>query len=307
MSAVSYQDVELAIQSLLKEKKAVTLANLRFQLGNRGSMTTLSKYLQQWKSSKYLDDVPTVDVHEPAPDPIFTAVQSVWQQMVGHGEQQIVKVQEEFEVKETEYLDKIKKLEAESVLAKENLELLEQNLKELKKQLSESLHRNEKLVFDNHGLNQNLKNYADFSLMIQQNLQDVRKMLSTRYEEELILLKQSHEEIIERFKTENSNLKELLEQQRHEHLLVQDKLKVEHQQLFEKYQRNITQIELQNIWKEFNIEVKHTLEQNQSIFNKFIEVSKESYNKYLRRPLERSYEGYNLVLLNKTTSSTNIK
>ena len=99
----------------------------------------------------------------------------------------------------------------------------------------------------------------------------------------------------------------MLEQQRHEHLLVQDKLKVEHQQLFEKYQRNITQIELQNIWKEFNIEVKHTLEQNQSIFNKFIEVSKESYNKYLRRPLERSYEGYNLVLLNKTTSSTNIK
>lgn len=82
--AVSFLDVQLAIEQLIEQKKPLTLINLRSALGERGSMTTLSKYLQKWKTEKHID----ASIHsvsslvQPAPDQIFSAVQNVWQEMV---------------------------------------------------------------------------------------------------------------------------------------------------------------------------------------------------------------------------------
>jgi hypothetical protein len=58
----------------------------------------LTKYLQQWKNQRYIDtNKGASSIVEPAPDTIFSAVQTVWQQMQGLGEQQLVKREQEFQ------------------------------------------------------------------------------------------------------------------------------------------------------------------------------------------------------------------
>ncbi len=106
--SVTYSDVEQAIAELLEDKKSLTLANLRQALGDRGSMSTLSKYLQQWKGHRYLDSSKNAPppAAPPAPDTIFSAVQSVWQQMQGIGQQQLAEKEADFIAQQNHWIEK---------------------------------------------------------------------------------------------------------------------------------------------------------------------------------------------------------
>ncbi|MBM4222830.1 MAG: hypothetical protein FJ161_03425, partial [Gammaproteobacteria bacterium] len=103
MSPVSYDDVCQAIEALLSENQSLTLANLREALGHRGSMSTLSKHLQTWKQQKFLSDKTVTVTAPPAPDSIFSAVQTVWQQMQGLGLQQVQEKEQEIQRLQANY------------------------------------------------------------------------------------------------------------------------------------------------------------------------------------------------------------
>lgn len=102
MKAVSYADVESALAQLVARKEPITLSNLRVALGNRGSMSTLSKHLQRWKKEQALDVLPPGPVN-PAPEPIMAAVQGVWQQLFDKGQQELLEQQQVFEEQRQEF------------------------------------------------------------------------------------------------------------------------------------------------------------------------------------------------------------
>jgi len=47
---VTRDEVEFAAQCLIGNKKPVTVLNIRAELGNRGSCSTISRHLKEWKN-----------------------------------------------------------------------------------------------------------------------------------------------------------------------------------------------------------------------------------------------------------------
>lgn len=131
MKAVSYAEVHSALAQLVSRKEPITLSTLRQALGNRGSMSTLSKHLQRWKTEQALTDLPSGNIN-PAPEPILAAVQGVWQQIFEKGQQELVEQKETFEKQRA-------LLEEASLLAKNQAEQANKEAAELRQKMQQVL------------------------------------------------------------------------------------------------------------------------------------------------------------------------
>jgi chromosome segregation ATPase len=282
MSSVTYVEVETAINELLKIKKALTLANIRQQLGDRGSMTTLSKYLQQWKNSKFLDRIPTQTIAEPAPDQIMSAVQTVWHQMIGHGQEQLGKLQEEFSTQEAQWVVQENELQIHIQELTEALQK-ERDAHTFLKEESHHLEKNyQQLQQDNARLDEALKKEQHYLKECQQQFQEMKVVLEQNYTIRFQELLKIVDETKKVARSEVDNLKVLLEQQRHEHLVALDRLTVEHRQLLILHQQQKTQEELTQAWGAMTQELKgqmnfltenqnQVLQSAQHVYQNFIE------------------------------------
>jgi DNA repair exonuclease SbcCD ATPase subunit len=241
MNPVTYAEVEEALNELVKVKKSLTLSNLRQQLGDRGSMTTLTKYLNQWKSLKFIDNIPSQSIVEPAPDHIMTAVQTVWHQMVGHGQEQLAQYQLEFQQKELEWEAKLQELRLNFDQVKKAYSVKEDEYRDLQQKYTQLFDSENKLKQQCMQLTESLHQEKEFSQQLAQNYQQEKSFLEKNYFDRLKELKESYDLGRKQSEREIDNLKTLMEQQRHEHLLAFDQLTFEHKELLLAYQQQKTQ------------------------------------------------------------------
>jgi DNA repair exonuclease SbcCD ATPase subunit len=118
MAVVSYTDVESALADMIHRKLPLTLSNLRVTLGNRGSMSTLSKHFQRWKQEQALVGVPPSRLN-PAPEPILAAVQGVWQQIVEKAQQDLEEQKKSFEAQRQKFLIELQEAQQQAQRASE--------------------------------------------------------------------------------------------------------------------------------------------------------------------------------------------
>jgi hypothetical protein len=244
MSSITYVEVEQAIEALLKQKRSLTLAHLRHQLGDRGSMTTLSKYFQQWKSSRFLEGMPSQTIVEPAPDSILSAVQTVWHQMIDHGQEQLSQQQILFEDKEKLFNETIVTLE-------EKITLLTQELKNNERLNAELEARCQLRDEEYEGLQ---KKHLELTALyhhqqaaLTQKTEEYRLMVLDLEKNYVLRLKEItdfYEEHKQASILQNADLKLLMEQQRHDSIATIDRLTLENKQLLAAYQEQNLKLNL---------------------------------------------------------------
>lgn len=87
-TGISYEEVEQVAEQILQEGQAPTIERIRYELGT-GSNSTISKYLNEWKSQRLrTSTTPLPTTHTPS-DPVNEAVKRVWQQMIEENEAKI--------------------------------------------------------------------------------------------------------------------------------------------------------------------------------------------------------------------------
>lgn len=283
MSSITYAEVELAINELLRVKKSITLANLRQQLGDRGSMTTLTKYLQQWKSSKFLEGVPVQTLSEPAPDHIMSAVQTVWHQMIDHGQEQLQQQKQDFEQKQALW-------QIEQATLEQKITALLEEAKQKKDECTalyhqyQSLHdAHDQLQKKNIQLEESLKKEQEFVQKSQLEAQELKSFLEKTFTLRLEEIAKSYQNAQANSAREVDNLKVLLEQQRHEHLVAFDRLTVEHRQLTILHQQQKTQQELTQQWSLAAEQLKESFQGLMQSQTALADLSTRTYQSFLER------------------------
>jgi hypothetical protein len=283
MSSITYAEVELAINELLRVKKSITLANLRQQLGDRGSMTTLTKYLQQWKSSKFLEGVPVQTLTEPAPDHIMSAVQTVWHQMIDHGQEQLQQQKQDFEQKQALW-------QIEQATLEQKITALLEEAKQKKDECA-ALHHQYQSLHDAHDqlqkkniqLEESLKKEQEFVQKSQLEAQELKSFLEKTFTLRLEEIAKSYQNAQANSAREVDNLKVLLEQQRHEHLVAFDRLTVEHRQLTILHQQQKTQQELTQQWSLAAEQLKDSFQGLMQSQTALADLSTRTYQSFLER------------------------
>ena len=193
-----------------------------------------------------MEGIPSQTVPEPAPDPIMSAVQTVWHQMVGHGQEQLSKAQEEFSIKESEWL-----AERESLLARldecnKALETLNATHHQLQQQYQALSQQEQKLQVNFSNLQVSLEKEQEFHKKTLVTAQEEKLFLEEHYQNRYDEVLKAYQKAQQKTISEVDNLKALMEQQRHEHVLMYDKLQQEYRQLQALHQQQQKQFELEH-------------------------------------------------------------
>jgi len=193
--SVTYLDVEQAIASLLEHKKSLTLANLRQALGDRGSMSTLTKYLQQWKTQRYIDPAKiSTPIVPPAPDSIFSAVQTVWQQMQGIGDRQLAEKEMTFELQRQAWQEEKEALSRELAENKQALQSYTQDLLKTREERESFIMKLANLTEQHHLLQQRFEDGLQSQVVQKAIYEQMLDKLSTQNHSLTVLHQKSVED-----------------------------------------------------------------------------------------------------------------
>jgi hypothetical protein len=91
---ITYEEVATAAETILATRKNPTIERIRTELGGTGSNTTISKYLQDWRSKQLLSTQGSLPATTP-PDTVHAAVNHVWEQIHEESAIEIKKVQDQ--------------------------------------------------------------------------------------------------------------------------------------------------------------------------------------------------------------------
>lgn len=145
---ITYQEVVQAAEALLHQQRNPTLESVREYLGGTGSFATLSKHLNTWRQNRLLASTHNNTLPITPPDEVSKAVNHVWQQLNEKAQQEIAKLKEEQQAELQElkaandvladenkhYQEHLKKFEIKNSQLKADVELLQAELIEEKKQ-----------------------------------------------------------------------------------------------------------------------------------------------------------------------------
>ena len=222
--AISFEEVCQAIDSILDKQDKFTLQEVRQELGSRGSMSTISKFVQKWRSEHYMSHRPQSSHMQPAPDSIMEAVTSVWQNM---SHQNSALVQEKEQLLKQQQDDYDKQLEQMNLA----LEQSEKDIELLKKELQNQHAQREILELDSQKQKQQSKILLEKNLLLEEQMKKVQH-LSDSYQENIRSqleqacneIKKAHLKEKEGLQAQLSQLQELNEQQRVEYMKKIDAL-----------------------------------------------------------------------------------
>jgi hypothetical protein len=93
---ITYEEVELQAETLVARGENPTLEKVRRALGDRGSNSTLSKYINEWRGRRASFTTPPA-VQPTMSDPVNQAVHRVWHQLQEETQSEISKVRKETE------------------------------------------------------------------------------------------------------------------------------------------------------------------------------------------------------------------
>lgn len=222
--AVSFEEVAHAIELLLTKQEKFTLLEVRATLGDKGSMSTISKHVQKWRSEKFVSNKAPLDNMQPAPDSIMEAVTSVWQNMSHQSTQKL-------EEKEQEIDDISKKYSEELNSMKESLEQSQRQVNALQLEKNSHISKISTLEQTIHQCHRELlKLKEDKAELIKINESNIKEIqlavtkineLSDKRNEELI---KENKKTVDNLKSQISQLIALNEEQRIEGLKHQESL-----------------------------------------------------------------------------------
>jgi hypothetical protein len=80
-TGITLEQVEVAAEHILSKGENPTIEKVRAIIGGTGSNTTISKYLQEWRSKRIMAEAPEFSSLKNPPDSVNAAVKHVWQQI----------------------------------------------------------------------------------------------------------------------------------------------------------------------------------------------------------------------------------
>ncbi len=225
-TGVTYEEIELQAETLMAKGENPTLEKIRRALGDRGSNSTLSKYINEWRGRR-AKAVPTIHTTINLSDPVNEAVNRVWQQLKEEAEAEIDRAKEE--ARETiETANKAKaQLELERNQAFHELEImrgnlsnakaynltLESNLNQTQKELAVTVGRLEEVINRHEEVKaEKEKQLLELAQSKEQNISYLK--------EQIVSLNLIHQKEI-------NDLRTTMEEHRHQWLVKGDALKVE--------------------------------------------------------------------------------
>lgn len=226
---ISLEEVAKAAVYLESQGEMPTIDKVRTYLGGTGSNTTISKYLQTWRQSKSANVSIEKNATSLPPETVQVAVQQVWQQMREQSDAEIAVIKQEAE---NQIITAEKKAEhADTLLTALNLEHIDLQ-KEHKRQSAEkellildlkALRKEHDLLQERyHALNER---YIDMQGLTSQHIKDLAEAHQdevSRLDEKSKLQEASYQKFI-------NELKEQHENERQQHMLIMDNLRVENQ------------------------------------------------------------------------------
>lgn len=227
---VTYEEIVNVAERVLQEGETPTIERIRIKLG-RGSNTTISKYLSQWKQLRFkASDLNLAFIHNP-PDPVNQAVAKVWQQLQEENQTKL----EALEAKTAEKIQAV--LEEKAQLMKENQQLMSDN-QDLRRLVQETREKIAVLEKQHIHLNQALavteskwKEAEEAKLSFHEYANKTLLSIEEKYQKVLSNYKMQLEQAKQFSAYELSQMKEIAESQRHQHIVEIDHLKTANQKL----------------------------------------------------------------------------
>lgn len=229
-TGVTYTDVSLAAEKLVQQGLPPTIERIRVLLGT-GSNTTVSKYLTEWKTQNLKERIEAVPTNKVPSDSINLAVANVWEQLQRDNAAKI----EEIEAKAN---DKIQLAQAEKEQALDELHRMTQDNQDLRVLLKETREQNAELEKQRIALSQALA-VVESKLTL---VEEARKKMDDYANKTLASIEEKHQQAFSQYEVhlsetnqfyinELSQMKEIAESQRHQHIVEIDHLKTANQKL----------------------------------------------------------------------------
>ncbi|NNM59701.1 MAG: hypothetical protein HKM04_07785 [Legionellales bacterium] len=314
---VTYEEIVNVAERVLQEGETPTIERIRIKLG-RGSNTTISKYLGQWKQLRFkATDLNLAFIHNP-PDPVNQAVAKVWQQLQEENQTKL----EALESKTAERIQAV--LEEKTQLLKESQQLMADN-QDLRRLLQETRGQNASLEKQLVNLNQGLAvieskwkgaeeaklSFHEYANKTLASIEEKHQQVLANYE---VQLKQTKQFCVH----ELSQMKEIAESQRHQHIVEIDHLKTANQKLqMQLTEKNKALIEVISKvgqltaqlkrQEEDNADILTTLSQNEQHTSRLIEALSTGLHNSIKKENEQQTEKFISVLQKLVNEKENKK
>lgn len=133
---VTYEDVAKAAENILRQGMNPTMSGIRNALGETGSLSTISKHLNSWRSNRLTPAYKSDAQNSVASDEVNQAVSSILEKLNFQAQQQVETIRQESEVKIAEYLSQKQLAEKERDESAQHVEKLNRENNYLKTDLS---------------------------------------------------------------------------------------------------------------------------------------------------------------------------
>lgn len=272
--SITYEQVQHAIELLLESQEKFTLQDVRATLGDRGSMSTISKYVQKWKNQHYISQKPLEKSMKPAPEMLMESVSSLWQNMSDASNQKLYEKEKEIaEIKSqseehiaslSEHLEKEKSFNSDQT---KTIERLEENIRALETQLMIERQSNKTLTDDKEQL---LCTFKELAQETENTTKSFKEELKSQYAEKI----EGKNQEISLLKEQISDLMNLNEEQRVNFISLHDKLKEE-----------IKELSIKKISASYLLETQQALKTIESTQNTFLAEQKRTFEQ-LRKQVQ---------------------
>jgi chromosome segregation ATPase len=250
---ITFGEVCDAIDDIIARGENPTIARVRVELGDRGSNTTITKYINAWKDN-YEEKLPiqASPIRKLASDNVHQLVDKIWEQLQQESKATNEKIKQEAQTaienvnKEKEKIDQ------------ERAELVS-TLDRLNKEMTE-------LETNNRKLDQSLIQEQQENKVLQARLKDAQKLYDTMIKQKSEIIEkgnQSNKDLSERLEKlraqktkEIDELRSIMEDQRHKHITELEAKKSEVNKLDKQCQKlEMLQQKLQDSNNEYKTEI----------------------------------------------------
>lgn len=224
---IGYNEVSAIADKLMALAENPTIEKIRLGLGSKGSNSTISKYLNQWRSLKKNSASVGLTPVSP-PDPVNAAVHQVWEKLHEEAQSQMTTLKAQVAQEAAIIQDEKEQLALERERYLQELESFRHHLSEAKTEninLKDELNScKTKIVVLNTNLTEAEKRHAELMQGKEKHINE----LNNQYTLENQHLRTQIEGMSQSYKKELDELRTLMEKQRHEWLNEKDALKIQH-------------------------------------------------------------------------------